>query len=148
MAVPLDAKKNNAPSSPITIAAITACPTGIAHTYMAADALTSAAKARGDVSLLVKTQGASDNSVLSEKEIASADVVIFATDVGVRDRERFKGKRILECSPRQAIRDPNDTLSAAIALKNASTNTTVRPHVTRRVSATAYDLERKSATLR
>nr|WP_272938428.1 fructose PTS transporter subunit IIB [Corynebacterium belfantii] len=127
---------------------MTACPTGIAHTYMAADALTSAAKARGDVSLLVKTQGASDNSVLSEKEIASADVVIFATDVGVRDRERFKGKRILECSPRQAIRDPNDTLSAAIALKNASTNTTVRPHVTRRVSATAYDLERKSATLR
>ncbi|CAB0556014.1 hypothetical protein FRC0485_01376 [Corynebacterium diphtheriae] len=67
---------------------------------MAADALTSAAKARGDVSLLVETQGASDNSVLSEKEIASADVVIFAADVGVRDRERFKGKRILECSPR------------------------------------------------
>lgn len=110
---------------------------------MAADALTSAAKARGDASLLVETQGTSDNSVLSEKEIVSADVVIFAADVGVRDHERFKGKRILECSPRQAIRDPNDTLSAAIALKNSSRNTTVRPHATHRVAATAYDLERK-----
>lgn len=67
---------------------------------MTADALTSAAKARGDASLLVETQGTSDNSVLSEKEIASADVVIFAADVGVRDRERFKGKRTLEYSPR------------------------------------------------
>lgn len=92
--------ENNAPSSPIRIAAISACPTGIAHTYMTTDALTSAAKARGDASLLVETQGTSDNSVLSEKEIASPDVVIFAADVGVRDRERFKGKRILECSPR------------------------------------------------
>lgn len=141
-------RKNNAPSSPIRIAAISACLTGIAHTYMAADALTSAAKARGDASLLVETQGTSDNPVLSEKEIASADVVIFAADVGVRDHERFKGKRILECSPRQAIRDPNDTLSAAIALKNSSRNTTVRPHATHRVAATAYDLERKMRTLR
>ncbi|VZH85509.1 PTS system fructose-specific EIIB'BC component [Corynebacterium rouxii] len=95
------------------IAAITTCPTGIAHTYMAADSL------------------------------ASADVVIFATDIGVRDRERFKGKRILKCSPRQAIRDPNDTLSAALALINTPVNTAAQPQTTHRVSDTAYDLERK-----
>lgn len=97
------------------IAAITTCPTGIAHTYMAADAL------------------------------ASADVVIFATDIGVRDRERFKGKRLLKCSPRQAIRDPNDTLSAALALINTPVNTAAQPQTTHRVSDTAYDLERKNA---
>ncbi|MHC9633274.1 hypothetical protein [Corynebacterium diphtheriae] len=48
----------------------------------------------------------------------------------------------------ESLNAAHDTLSAAIALKNSSRNTTVRPHATHRVAATAYDLERKMRTLR
>ena len=74
--------------------AITACPTGIAHTYMAADALKLAAE-RAGVQLTVETQGSSGSTPLEASTIAAADAVIFATDVGVKDRQRFAGKPVI-----------------------------------------------------
>ena len=97
------------------IVAITACPTGIAHTYMAADALTQTAAERDDVSLTVETQGSSNNESVSQATIDAADAVIFATDVGVRDRERFAGKPVIESGVKRAINEPGTMLDEAIA---------------------------------
>ncbi|MFI0464586.1 PTS fructose transporter subunit IIC [Saccharopolyspora sp. 5N102] len=92
--------------------AVTACPTGIAHTYMAAEALEQAAKAAGD-EMLVETQGSAGSTPLSAADIAAADAVIFAADVGVRDRERFAGKPVVEVSVKQAINDAAGLLTQA-----------------------------------
>ncbi|MER0092717.1 fructose-specific PTS transporter subunit EIIC [Corynebacterium sp. KPL2838] len=97
------------------IVAITACPTGIAHTYMAADALTQTAGERDDVDLTVETQGSSNNESVSQSTIDAADAVIFATDVGVRDRERFAGKPVIESGVKRAINEPGKMLDEAIA---------------------------------
>ena len=107
---------NAEPSADVTrIVAITACPTGIAHTYMAADALTQTAAERDDVSLTVETQGSSNNESVSQSTIDAADAVIFATDVGVRDRERFAGKPVIEAGVKRAINEPGTMLDEAIA---------------------------------
>ena len=97
------------------IVAVTACPTGIAHTYMAADALTQTAEERNDVDLTVETQGSSNNTSVSQETIAAADAVIFATDVGVRDRERFAGKPVIESGVKRAINEPGVMIDEAIA---------------------------------
>ncbi|MDK8525254.1 fructose-specific PTS transporter subunit EIIC [Corynebacterium sp. MSK150] len=116
-AAPSAAPPTNAePSADVTrIVAITACPTGIAHTYMAADALTQTAAERDDVSLTVETQGSSNNESVSQSTINAADAVIFATDVGVRDRERFAGKPVIESGVKRAINEPGTMLDEAIA---------------------------------
>ncbi|MEB3367170.1 PTS fructose transporter subunit IIC [Saccharopolyspora mangrovi] len=92
--------------------AITACPTGIAHTYMAAEALEQAAQDAGE-ELKVETQGSAGSTPLSDEDIRSADAVIFAVDVGVRDRERFAGKPIVEAPVKQAINDAAGLLQRA-----------------------------------
>ena len=97
------------------IVAVTACPTGIAHTYMAADALTQTAAERTDINLTVETQGSSNNTSVSQSVIDAADAVIFATDVGVRERERFAGKPVIESGVKRAINEPGVMLDAAVA---------------------------------
>ncbi|MFW9180293.1 PTS fructose transporter subunit IIABC [Corynebacterium striatum] len=97
------------------IVAVTACPTGIAHTYMAADALTQTAEGRDDVNLTVETQGSSNNTSVSQSIIDAADAVIFATDVGVRDRERFAGKPVIESGVKRAINEPGVMFDEAVA---------------------------------
>lgn len=92
--------------------AVTACPTGIAHTYMAAEALEQAAKDAG-AEIRVETQGSAGSSPLSEADVRAADAVIFAADVGVRDRERFAGKPIVEAGVKQAINDAAGLLERA-----------------------------------
>ena len=88
------------------IVAVTACPTGIAHTYMAAEQLEKTAKAMGH-SIKVETQGAMGiENELSSKDIRDADVAIFATDIEVERRDRFDGKRIVEVAVKDAIRNP------------------------------------------
>ena len=116
-AAPSAATPINAESSAdvTRIVAITACPTGIAHTYMAADALTQTAAERDDVSLTVETQGSSNNESVSQSTIDAADAVIFATDVGVRDRERFAGKPVIESGVKRAINEPGTMLDEAVA---------------------------------
>ena len=86
--------------------AVTACPTGIAHTYMAAEQLEKTAKALGHT-IKVETQGAMGiENELSKKDIADADAAIFAVDIEVEKRERFAGKKLVEVSVKDAIKDP------------------------------------------
>ena len=88
------------------IVAVTACPTGIAHTYMAAEQLEKTAKALGHT-IKVETQGAMGiENELSKKDIADADAAIFAVDIEVEKRERFAGKKLVEVSVKDAIKDP------------------------------------------
>lgn len=103
--------------APVRLVAVTACPTGIAHTYMAADSLVQAAQARG-VDLHVETQGSAGATALDADVIAAADAVVFATDVGVRDRGRFAGKPVVEYGVKKAIDSPDRVLDEALAAAN------------------------------
>lgn len=92
--------------------AVTACPTGLAHTYLAAEALQKAAQARG-MSLKVETNGAAGVShPLTTEDIAGADCVIVAADRTV-STARFVGKRVVSVSATEAIRDPDGVLNRA-----------------------------------
>lgn len=96
------------------IVAVTACPTGIAHTYMAAEQLEKAARAMGHA-IRVETQGAMGiENEITASEIASADVAIFAVDIEVENLERFHSKRVLRVSVSEAIKDPVGVLSKAV----------------------------------
>src|SRR6476661_1910345 len=99
---------------PRTLVAIAACPTGIAHTYMAADSLVAAAKEAG-VTLHVETQGSSGSTPIPSATIAAADAVIFATDVGVKDRGRFAGKPVIASGVKRAINEPATMVAEALA---------------------------------
>lgn len=101
-------------AEPVSIVAITACPTGIAHTYMAADALKQAAETAG-VALTVETQGSSGSTPLSAATIAAADAVIFATDVGVKDKQRFAGKPVVASGVKRAINEPDTMIAEAVS---------------------------------
>ncbi|MGB3481736.1 MAG: fructose-specific PTS transporter subunit EIIC [Mycobacterium sp.] len=105
-----------APEAPASksIVAITACPTGIAHTYMAADSLAAAAQ-RAGVDFTVETQGSSGSTPMSAATIAAADAVIFATDVGVKDRQRFAGKPVIASGVKRAINEPDTMIADALA---------------------------------
>ncbi len=96
------------------IVAVTACPTGIAHTYMAADGLTYAAEEMG-VDLQVETQGSAGFTKLDPATIAAADAVIFATDVDVRDRSRFAGKPYVASPVKRGIDEPKVMIEEALA---------------------------------
>ena len=94
------------------IVAVTACPTGVAHTFMAAEALAEAGKAMGH-QIRVETQGSvGAQNKLTEAEIADADVVVLACDIEV-DPSRFAGKRIYRTSTSNALKKPRQTLEAA-----------------------------------
>lgn len=96
------------------IVAVTACPTGVAHTLMAAEALRKTAAAMGH-DLRVETQGsAGARGALSEAEIAAADAVILAADVHV-DVARFAGKPIHAVRTSDAIRHTREVIGAALA---------------------------------
>jgi fructose-specific phosphotransferase system IIB component len=93
------------------IVAVTSCPTGIAHTYMAAERLEKTARKLGHI-IKVETQGAMGiENRLSSDDIAAADVALFATGVAVREGERFLALRIVEVSVQDAIRDPERVIS-------------------------------------
>ncbi len=77
------------------IAAVTACPSGVAHTYMSAEALERAAKAKG-IYIKVETQGSIGiENRLTIDDIKDADVVILTKDIGLKETERFNGKTIV-----------------------------------------------------
>jgi len=103
-----------AKDTPKTLVAVTACPTGIAHTYMAADSLVAAAKKAG-ATLHVETQGSSGSTPLSPATIAEAGAVIFATDVGVKDKQRFAGKPVVASGVKRAINEPDKMVAEALA---------------------------------
>lgn len=92
--------------------AVTACPTGLAHTYLAAEALQKAAQERG-VSLKVETNGAVGvDQPLTTEDIAGADCIIVAADRAV-STARFVGKRLVSVSAQEAIRDAGAVLDRA-----------------------------------
>lgn len=77
------------------IVGVTACPSGVAHTYMAAEALVLAGKKAG-VEVKIETQGSAGiENQLTEEEIKEAACVILSNDVAIRDEERFKGKKVV-----------------------------------------------------
>lgn len=95
------------------IVAVTACPTGIAHTYMAQEALNQAAESLG-YDIKVETQGASGvENGLSDADIEAADAVIIAADKKV-ELDRFVGKPLLEDSVSSAIKDANSLIESAL----------------------------------
>jgi fructose PTS system EIIBC or EIIC component len=103
-----------AASGPKRLVAVTACPTGIAHTYMAADSLVAAAQEMG-VDLQVETQGSSGAKPLDPAVIAAADAVIFAVDVDVRGKERFAGKPVINAPVKRGIDEPTKMVEEALA---------------------------------
>jgi PTS system fructose-specific IIC component len=96
-----------------TLVAVTACPTGIAHTYMAAEALEAAAE-RAGVDIAVETQGSAGATPLAAGTIASADAVIFAVDVGVRDRHRFAGKPVVTSGVKRPFDEADEMIAEAL----------------------------------
>jgi fructose PTS system EIIBC or EIIC component len=97
-----------------SVVVVSACPTGIAHTYMAADKLTAAGQEAG-IDVHVETQGSSGSTPLDPAVIRAADAVIFAVDVGVKDRERFAGKPVVQSGTKRAINEPDVMLREALA---------------------------------
>lgn len=88
------------------IVAVTACPTGIAHTYMAAEQLEKTARKLGH-EIKVETQGAMGiENELSQEEIDAATAVILATDIAIEKPERFDQKRKIEISVQAALKNP------------------------------------------
>ena len=109
------ASAQETPAAPVKkIVAVTACPTGIAHTYMAADALKYAAEELG-YDLKVETQGSSGNEKLTQADIDAADAVIFAVSVNVRERNRFAGKPFVESPVKRGIDEPKEMIAEALA---------------------------------
>ncbi len=96
------------------LVAITACPTGVAHTFMAAEALQQAAIRKG-YDLQVETRGSvGARNVLEAQAIEEADVVLLAADIEV-DVARFTGKRVFRCGTGVALKQPDATLDRALA---------------------------------
>ncbi|MFB8148139.1 fructose-specific PTS transporter subunit EIIC [Microbacterium sp. NPDC056003] len=102
---------------PARIVAVTSCATGIAHTFMAADALTAAGSAAG-IDLAVEPQGSSGYQALPREVIDGADAVIFATDVDVRELQRFAGKPVVRSGVKRGIEQPRELIAEAVAAAN------------------------------
>lgn len=94
------------------IVAVTACPTGIAHTYMAQEALDKAAKEMG-ISIKVETQGANPKNFLTYEDIEHAEVVIVAADIAV-PMERFNGKKLISVGTSRAIKDAKGLITRSL----------------------------------
>ncbi|HET7479106.1 MAG TPA: fructose-specific PTS transporter subunit EIIC [Rubrobacteraceae bacterium] len=93
---------------------VTACPTGIAHSAMAAEALETAAKEKGH-EIWIEIHGASGADFVDPQVIRDADAVMIASDATVAQRDRFAGKPTVEVRLREAIDKPGDVVDKAVA---------------------------------
>lgn len=113
-------KKENKPSettnSNYDVVAITSCPTGIAHTYMAAEKLLEGAKKLG-LTIKVETQGQTVQNVLTQSEIDNAKGIILAIDRGV-EMQRFSGKEIHKTGTKKVIANAELHINEALENKN------------------------------
>ena len=113
------AASSNAPSdepsadAPVLLA-ITSCPTGIAHTYMAAESLENAAKDKG-IELHLETQGSGGITPFTDEQIARASALIVAADVNISGRERFAGLPLVEHPVKRAISHGGEMIDEAVA---------------------------------
>ena len=96
------------------IVGVSSCPTGIAHTFMAAEALEQAGKARG-VEVHIEGQGSGKIDWLDPDLIRRADAVVFAHDLPVKDRDRFAGKPVVDVGVKAAVNDASSLLDRALA---------------------------------
>ena len=95
------------------LVAVTACATGIAHTYMAAEQLEKTAKAMG-VQIKVETQGAMGiENELSASDIKGAQAAILAADIEIEQAERFQGIKLIRVPVQEAIKDPKGVIAKA-----------------------------------
>jgi PTS system fructose-specific IIB component/fructose-specific PTS system IIB-like component len=95
------------------IVAVTACPTGIAHTYMAAEQLEKTARKLGHT-IKVETQGAMGiENELTQADIDAAEVAIFATDIAIEQSDRFNRIRKVEVPVQAALKDPEGIFKKA-----------------------------------
>ncbi|MGW3336845.1 PTS fructose transporter subunit IIABC [Streptomyces sp. NPDC001009] len=95
---------------PFRIVAVTSCPTGIAHTYMAAESLENAGREAG-VEVTVETQGSAGFTRLDPAVIAAADGVVLAHDVPVREKDRFAGKPTVDVGVKAGINRPAELIA-------------------------------------
>lgn len=108
-------------SSSYDIVAVTACPVGVAHTYIAAKKLQVEAENMG-ITIKVETQGSIGvENALDKEDIANAKAVILACDKTI-DKARFNGKNVVECGVKEAINKPNTILKQAIEQKGKILN--------------------------
>ena len=103
------------------IVAVTACPTGVAHTYMAKAALEKGAKKRGH-EIKVETQGAMGiENEITEKDLEECDLIILAIETAINKMERFKGRKVMKITIAQAIGKSDEVFAKAeTALKSNS----------------------------
>lgn len=105
------------------VVGVCACTAGIAHTYMAREHILEAAKQRGD-SCFIETQGTiGPEYVLTDEQIAEADVVLLAVDVAISGEERFSGKPTVRVGTAKVIKDSRgilDKIQELLDKKNAS----------------------------
>ena len=113
-----NSKKDIAPATDIVsgnhlVVAVTACPTGIAHTYMAAEAIEKACKAKG-YQVKVETRGSGGaKNILTDEEINKADGIIVAVDTNV-PMDRFDGKKVIECQVSKGINKADELIETIV----------------------------------
>ena len=113
-----NSKQDVAPATDIVsgnhlILAVTACPTGIAHTYMAAEAIEKACKAKG-YQVKVETRGSGGaKNILTDEEISKADGIIVAADTNV-PMDRFDGKKVIECQVSKGINKADELIETIV----------------------------------
>lgn len=101
------------------ILAVTACPSGVAHTYMAAEALERAAKAKG-IEIKVETQGSIGiENTITENDLKGTDAVILTKDMGIKDAERFNGLPIVKVAISDAVKKADQILEKVQAYVNS-----------------------------
>lgn len=93
---------------------VSSCPTGIAHTYMAAEALEQAAKAAGH-ELVMETQGSAGTQQIDQAVIDAADGVIFAADLEVQGRDRFAGKPTVDVGVKRGVHEPAKVIAEVVS---------------------------------
>ncbi|WP_238907035.1 PTS fructose-like transporter subunit IIB [Clostridium sp. YIM B02506] len=95
------------------VVGVTSCPSGVAHTYMAAEALVLSGKNHG-VEVIIETQGgAGIENVLKKSDIEEAVCVILTNDISIKGEERFKGKKVIKMGVSDVIKK-SDAIIAKI----------------------------------
>ncbi len=100
------------------ILAVTACPSGVAHTYMAAEALERAAKAKG-IEIKVENQGSIgiENKITAE-DVKGADIVILTKDMGIKEVERFNGVVTVKVAISDVVKKADQLIDKVVAHLN------------------------------
>lgn len=110
----IDERLEKEDNKPAKILAVTSCPTGIAHTYMAAEGLEKAA-AKAGCAIKIETRGSGGaKNVLTDADIESAECIIVAADAQV-PMERFDGKKVIECQVSDGINKADELIKKALA---------------------------------